>query len=109
MALLLRYQLFLSIGVALLAIWKASLANLDYIQSTVLLLFSPATPSSLTTSVELLVTYLPLWVIASLALYALLSVLYRVATFGDCPEAADELVRHIAEAREKLTAAGFAF
>mmetsp|Transcript_13015 Transcript_13015/g.23920 ORF Transcript_13015/g.23920 Transcript_13015/m.23920 type:complete len:112 (-) Transcript_13015:136-471(-) len=109
-SLLLRYQLFLSIGVVFLAIWKASLANLDSIQS----FWSSSSSLGLASSpstirIELLVTYLPLWALLSLGLYALFSVLYRVATFGDCPEAADELSKQIVTAKEKLNAAGFAF
>mmetsp|Transcript_20999 Transcript_20999/g.31821 ORF Transcript_20999/g.31821 Transcript_20999/m.31821 type:complete len:104 (-) Transcript_20999:432-743(-) len=99
---LLRYQLFLSIGIVFLAIWKGSLSNIDSIKSS-----HPIFESS--TIIEPLVTYLPVWAILSLGVYALFSVLYRVATFGDCPEAADELGKQIIEAKEKLKAAGFAF
>mmetsp|Transcript_17219 Transcript_17219/g.29659 ORF Transcript_17219/g.29659 Transcript_17219/m.29659 type:complete len:115 (-) Transcript_17219:144-488(-) len=107
-ALLLRYQLFLSIGIAFLAIWKAGLANLKSIQSVC----SSSLPPSLSSlsspkTIEILITYLPLWAILALGIYALLSVLYRVATFGDCPEAAEELSRQILEAKAKLKAAGF--
>eukprot|EP01083_Nonionella_stella_P018899 52574_1 len=106
MAALLRYQLFLSIGIIFLAIWKASLSNLDSLKSHPLLQSSLGLSQS---SIEILVTYLPIWAILCLGVYALSSVLYRVATFGDCPEAADELSKQIVGAKEKLKAAGFAF
>ena len=61
------------------------------------------------TSIEILITYLPIWSIIALGLYALSSVLYRVATMGDFPEAADELSTQILEAKEKLKTAGYTF
>ena len=60
-------------------------------------------------TIETVVKYMPLWAIVLLGLYELFSVLYRVATFGDCPDAADELGRQIVEAKGKLKAAGFSF
>ncbi|KAL7527478.1 hypothetical protein ACHAXR_001975 [Thalassiosira sp. AJA248-18] len=108
MAELLRYQLFLSIGILFLAIWKTGLTHLDSIKS-----WPPLAATNLVgmtpSTIEVLVTYLPIWAIVTLGMYALFSVLYRVATFGDCPEAAEELSRQIVGAKEKLKAAGFAF
>ena len=117
---LLRYQLFLSIGVIFLSIWKAALSNLDYIKESLLptlVILGGDTSSASTISshshsdaiIDALVTYLPLWTMLSLGVYALLCVLYRVATFGDCPDAADELGGQINEAKVKLKTAGFAF
>ena len=60
-------------------------------------------------TVHILVTYLPIWAIIALGLYALSCVLYRVATMGDFPEAAEELSTQILEAKEKLKAAGYKF
>lgn len=45
----------------------------------------------------------------SLQLYAVVTVLYRVFTFNDCPEAAEELQKHIDEAKADLSAKGFKF
>ena len=98
---MLRYQLFLSIGIVFLSIWKALLVNLDSIKN-----YSSA-PSS---TIDIIVnTFLPIAPILLLAFYALFSVLYKVATFEDCPDAADELSRQINGAKSKLKAAGYAF
>ena len=58
---------------------------------------------------ELLVRYMPLWAILSLGVYALSSVIYRVSTLGDRPDAASELTTEISLAKEKLRAAGFCY
>lgn len=42
-------------------------------------------------------------------MYAGVTVLYRVFTFNDCPEAAEELQKQIDEAKADLSAKGFAF
>jgi hypothetical protein len=52
---------------------------------------------------------MPLWAILCLGVYALSSVLYRVSTLGDRPDAASELTTEISLAKESLRAAGFAF
>lgn len=44
-----------------------------------------------------------------LQVYAVITVLYRVFTFNNCPEAAEELQNQIKEAREDLTKKGFTF
>lgn len=44
-----------------------------------------------------------------LQVYSVFTVLYRVFTFNDCPEAAEELQRQIKEARGDLTGRGFKF
>ena len=104
MAGILRYQLFLSIGIIFLSAWKASLSRLDSIKSWPPLSTTLGMSES---SIEILVTYLPIWAIIALGLYALSCVLYRVATMGDFPEAAEELSAQILEAKEKLKAAGY--
>mmetsp|Transcript_7775 Transcript_7775/g.17548 ORF Transcript_7775/g.17548 Transcript_7775/m.17548 type:complete len:117 (-) Transcript_7775:461-811(-) len=113
---LLRYQLFLSIGILFLQLWRTSLTHLDSIKSSWLGSALSSIGSSNSNSsngggdtVEIIVKYMPLWAILILGLYALFSVLYRVATFGDCSEATEELSRQIVEAKEKLKVAGFAF
>lgn len=42
-------------------------------------------------------------------MYAVVTVLYRVFTFNDCPEAAEELQKQIDEAKADLSAKGFKF
>ena len=104
---LLRYQLFLSAGAIFLGIWRQALSHVDSIKSWTA---SSNINNILQPSmVEILIKYLPFWAIIALGLYALSTVLYRVATFGDCPEAAEELSSQIGEAKEKLKAAGFTF
>lgn len=44
-----------------------------------------------------------------LQLYAVITVLYRVFTFNDCPEAAAEIQKQIDEAKADLSAKGFKF
>mmetsp|Transcript_8265 Transcript_8265/g.18956 ORF Transcript_8265/g.18956 Transcript_8265/m.18956 type:complete len:102 (-) Transcript_8265:114-419(-) len=101
---MLRYQLFFSVGVLFISVWKALLSNLSTVKATA------STNLGLhTTHAEILVIYLPIWAIAALGIYALTSVLYRVATFGDCPGAADDLGRRVIVAKEKLKGAGFSF
>ena len=99
---LLRYQLFLSIGILFIGLWKASITRLETIQKTLSTSIDPSTT-------KILVIYLPIWAIILLGIYALSSVLYKVATFGDCPEAAVELSGQIEEAKQKLTKQGFKF
>ena len=42
-------------------------------------------------------------------LYAVVTVLYRVFTFNDCPEAEKEIQKQIIEARKDLSMKGFKF
>ena len=100
MAGLLRYQLFLSIFILFLSLWKTSLTNASTIQR-----YSPF-PSSTT---EVIITYLPLWALICLGMYALSCVLYKVVTFEDCAGASLELGREIEIAKEKLKSRGFEF
>jgi dolichyl-phosphate mannosyltransferase polypeptide 3 len=97
---LLRYQLFLSAFILFLGLWKASVARLTIIQKTL------SIDPDIT---KIIIIYLPIWAILLLGFYALFSVLYKVATFGDCPEAAIELSRQIEEAKKKLSQKGFKF
>ena len=69
---------------------------------------APASASAIVV-LELLVRYMQLWAILCLGVYALSSVLYRVSTLGDRPDAASELTTEISLAKERLRAAGFAF
>ena len=52
---------------------------------------------------------MPLIAILLLGMYALITVIYKVVTFGDCPEAELELSKEFLVAKEKLKSAGFNF
>lgn len=51
----------------------------------------------------------PVYTVIACGLSALIVVLYRTATFNDCPEAAAELKKQIEEARHDLRRKGFKF
>jgi hypothetical protein len=116
---LLRYQLFLASTVLFLQMWRTSLANIDHLKPWAAAIATSVrggcrgdggtAPASTIVFLELLVRYMPLWAILCLGVYALLSVLYRVSTLGDRPDAASELTTEISLAKESLRAAGFAF
>mmetsp|Transcript_18174 Transcript_18174/g.22890 ORF Transcript_18174/g.22890 Transcript_18174/m.22890 type:complete len:98 (-) Transcript_18174:314-607(-) len=94
MAGFLRYQIFLSYGILVLALWYGAVQN----------------KSSLvdegSTLQGYLVDYLPLWILLCLAVYAIGSVVYGVANFADCPQAAREVERHIEEAKAAMKKKG---
>lgn len=45
----------------------------------------------------------------TLQFYSVFTILYRVFTFNDCPEAAEEIQKQIKEAKDDLTAKGLKF
>mmetsp|Transcript_28926 Transcript_28926/g.40557 ORF Transcript_28926/g.40557 Transcript_28926/m.40557 type:complete len:103 (+) Transcript_28926:68-376(+) len=94
---LLRYQIFLVHGVLFFSIWHASLSNMDKIVE-----LSPFA-SNVTT---LLVWYAPVLAIGMLGIYALVTILYGVITFEDCPDAVAEIDRQVKEARIELKKRG---
>ena len=100
MASVLRYQLFLSLVILVLSLWKSALNNIVSLQRA--LPFSPSANA-------VIITYLPLWALIMLGIYALTSVLVRVATFEDCSDAGVELGREIEEAKLRLEKRGFEF
>ncbi|KAL7516197.1 hypothetical protein ACHAWX_001239 [Stephanocyclus meneghinianus] len=100
MASVLRYQLFLSLVILFLSLWKSALNNIVSLQRA--LPFSPSANA-------VIITYLPLWALIMLGIYALTSVLVRVATFEDCSDAGVELGREIEEAKLRLEKRGFEF
>ena len=51
----------------------------------------------------------PLGLVLLFGIYAVTVIVYRVATFNDCPEAAEELQRQIKEAKEDLKQKGLQF
>ena len=118
---LLRYQLFLASTILFLQMWRTSLANIDHLKSWAAAIATSvrggcrgdggtaSASASAIVVLELLVRYMQLWAILCLGVYALSSVLYRVSTLGDRPDAASELTTEISLAKESLRAAGFAF
>ncbi len=95
---LLRYQIFLAYGVALLTVWYAALQNQKKIADAVT--FFPANYLKFT------ITFAPFIGIILLGLYAACSVIYGVWNFADCPEAAAEIERQIEEAKLELKKKG---
>ena len=53
--------------------------------------------------------YLPIYLLMGFACYSLTIVGYRIATFNDCEEAAEELKCEIKEARKDFENKGFIF
>uniref|UniRef100_A0A915MQQ7 Dolichol-phosphate mannose synthase subunit 3 n=1 Tax=Meloidogyne javanica TaxID=6303 RepID=A0A915MQQ7_MELJA len=53
-----------------------------------------------------LLIYSPLILVGSLGIYAVLTVIYGVATFNDCKNARKELIKEVAEAKEDLRKRG---
>jgi len=51
----------------------------------------------------------PLLLLVLFGIYSVFVICYRVATFNDCPEAADELQKQIIEAKEDLKKKGLKF
>ena len=51
----------------------------------------------------------PIYALVVFGLVSLAIVIYRTATFNDCPEACEELKKQIIEARQDLTKKGFKF
>ena len=56
--------------------------------------------------VDVLIDWAPIWAILVLGVYAAVSVLYGVANFRDCPEAASEIEQQVGEARKELKRRG---
>lgn len=51
----------------------------------------------------------PIYAVLAIGFVSFIIVVYRTATFNDCPEAAEELKRQIEEAKKDLAAKGFKF
>jgi amino acid transporter len=94
---MLRYQVFLSYAFLWAAIWYQALQSEDTIVDK-----SPLSPEA----TKLLIQLLPLWILVALAIYALTSILYGLATLGDFPEAAVELEKEIREAKAAMKKRG---
>ena len=85
---LLRYQIFVGIGVSFLSIWLALIKGSD------------------STTLNPLVLYAPVWCIISLGLYALGSIVLGLMSFKDTPEAAAEIEIQILEAKAEMKKRG---
>lgn len=94
---MLRYQVFLSYAFLWAAIWYQALQSEEAIVEK-----SPLSPEA----TKLLIQLLPLWILVALAIYALTSILYGLATLGDFPEAAVELEKEIREAKAAMKKRG---
>jgi hypothetical protein len=81
---LLRYQLFLGIGVLFLAVWYAGLQ----------------------TTSDPLVLYAPVWAILLLGVYAVGCIAVGLANFKDSPEAAAEIDQQVIEAKAEMKKRG---
>lgn len=81
---MLRYQLFLAVGVSFLSVWYAALQVSD----------NP------------LVLYAPAWAILLLAIYAISSIAIGLVNFRDTPEAATEIEQQVKEAKSEMTKRG---
>ena len=85
---LLRYQVFLVYGVVFLAVWQGVKMNQDE---------ATASPAA-----KILVNFAPIWAIVALGIYALSTIIYKVMTFNDCPEAAKEIDEQVKEAKAEM-------
>jgi dolichyl-phosphate mannosyltransferase polypeptide 3 len=84
---LLRYQIFVAIGLSFLSIWLALIKTSD-------------------ATLNPLVLYAPVWSIILLGLYAIGSVVLGLMSFKDTPEAAAEIERQIVEAKAEMKKRG---
>jgi len=109
----LRYQIFLACLVLFLQLWYTAVANIGHIKSYLHLDDVEAVYDTdnnvAVVIIDTVVRYLPLWAIMALGMYALGSVLLRVYTMADRPDAALEMTNEIEVARDKLRSAGFVF
>ena len=88
-----------------LAQWLLGLAGFTGLWA--MLVASAAQPQNYLHKHEILVLALPIILIGLFGIYAVFVVLYRVFTFNNCEEAAEELTKQIKEAKEDLKRKGF--
>lgn len=94
---MLRYQIFLCWGALWAAIWyQANDSEESLVEKSPL-------PSGVT---KILIQLLPLWILVALAGYALVTILYGLATLEDFPEASAELEKEIKEAKTAMKKRG---
>ncbi|XP_065067072.1 dolichol-phosphate mannosyltransferase subunit 3-like [Rhopilema esculentum] len=68
-----------------------------------------ALPFDVSETTKFAIQLSPIILIGLFGVYSVLVIAYRVATFNDCNDAAEELKQQIKEARKDLTAKGFKF
>ena len=64
---------------------------------------------NLATDYPILTFWWPIGLVLACGILALFVIVYRVATFNDCEEAAEELQKQIQEAKEDLKSIGLKF
>jgi Dolichol-phosphate mannosyltransferase subunit 3 (DPM3) len=96
----LRYQVFLSYGVAFLATWLYCLINKDTIIATAAanITNTPVVQRIL----DIIITFAPIFAIVLLGIYLLSRLILGVLSFEDCPDAAKEIDTQIAEAKTEM-------
>ena len=102
---LLRYQIFTVYGIILLAIWYGALQQQQQKREQ-LVTENEAENTHSSAYIDILILYLPLWVIFALGIYALCSVIFGVLMLKDYPDAAAEIDQQIAEAKTEMKKRG---
>jgi uncharacterized membrane protein len=92
----LRYQVFLSYGVAFVATWLYCLLNKSKI------ITSTTTTSLEQQVIDIVITYAPIIAILILGMYLLSRLFLGVLAFEDCPNAAKEIDTQIVEAKTEM-------
>jgi dolichyl-phosphate mannosyltransferase polypeptide 3 len=104
---LLRYQLFLVIGVGFMSIWYALVKQQELQQQNDSNKETTTTTTTTNNQISsVLILYAPIWAILSLGVYAVLSIGYGLMNFKDTPEAAKELDKEIIEAKTEMKRRG---
>lgn len=85
---MLRYQVFLTYGVAFLSVWSYCLIRKDEFD--------------LSPTVSLMVTFAPALAVIVLGIFLLARLILGVLAYQDCPEAAREIDIQIAEAKAEM-------
>ena len=92
----LRYQVFLSYGVAFFATWLYCLMNKNKIISTT------TVSSFLRQVIDIVITFAPIFAIIILGMYLLLRLIVGILAFEDCPNASKEIDTQIIEAKTEM-------
>jgi len=92
---LLRYQVFLTYGIAFLSVWYYGLTHQEEWDLSASSITRPS-------AVRLAVTWAPVWAVLALAVVLLTRLILGVLSYRDCPEAARELEQQIEEAKAEM-------
>mmetsp|Transcript_3488 Transcript_3488/g.4044 ORF Transcript_3488/g.4044 Transcript_3488/m.4044 type:complete len:101 (-) Transcript_3488:115-417(-) len=90
---MLRHHVFLTRAAVCIAVWYQALKKQDDI------VILPLISKEYTT---ILIQYLPVWILITIAIYALITILYGLATLENCPEAKKDLEKEILEAKAEM-------